>query len=396
MKMKLATAVIAILPVVACRTDPAPPGEAITVIDAATASIEEVEWPSTFEAGGVVRAALTATVSSRIVAPIVAVHVRAGDRIRRGQPLVALDTRELRANVDRAAAALAAAREMSIAAAANQAAAEAVLTLARASHDRVRTLHDSRSATPQELDDAVAGLSGGMARVAGARAEAAAAAAALDAAQAAATAAEVGLSYAVLTAPFDGLVSSRTVDPGSLAMPGMELLDIESGSGYRLEVQVDESRRNLLAVGDEAEVGIDARGQTPSWTRTTIAEIARVDARQHRFLVKLDLPPVPGLHSGTFGRARLFGAVRRTIVAPASSLMRRGQLWFAFAIDTEEIARLRTVTPGEMRADRVEILSGLMSGDRVVRDPSRGLQDGMRVRPTATTAARQPATGASR
>lgn len=388
MKVNIAAALIATLSFAACSHPPAPAGDKGNPVDVTAGSVEEIQWPSTFEAGGVVRAALTATISSRIIAPIVAVHVRAGDRIRQGQPLVALDARELRANADRAAAALAAARESSIAATANHTASEAALTLARASHSRVLTLHDTRSATPQELDDAVAALSGATARVAGARAQAAAAAAALEAAEAAAEAASVGLSYAVLTAPFDGVVSSRTVDPGALAMPGMELLAIESGGGYRLEVQVDESRRNLLSVGDAAEVRLDTLGQTPAWMRTSIAEIAGVDPRQHSFAVKLDLPATPGARSGVFGRARLFGPAERTLAAPFAALVRRGQLWFAFAIDRENVARLRMVAPGDVRGDRVEILSGLVAGDRVVVDPPPALQDGARVQPRTPPTAR--------
>jgi RND family efflux transporter MFP subunit len=376
MRVKLAVTLIATLSLAACDSAPEPAAGAANPVGVTAASVAEVEWPSAFESGGVVRAALTATVSSRIVAPVVAVHVRSGDRIRRGQPLVTLDARELGANADRAAAALVAARESSTAAAANHTASEAALTLARASHGRVRGLHDTRSATPQELDDAVAALSGATARVAAARAQAAAAAAALDAAQAASEAAAVGLSYAVLTAPFDGVVSSRTVDPGALAMPGMELLAIESGGGYRLEVQVDESRRNLLNVGDAAEFRLDTFGEAAPWIRTRIAEIASVDPRQHSFVLKLDLPATAGARSGVFGRARLFGPARRTLAAPSAALVRRGQLWFAFTIDRENIVRLRMVAPGEVRADRVEILSGLVAGDRVVADPSPALQDG--------------------
>jgi multidrug efflux pump subunit AcrA (membrane-fusion protein) len=387
MKVNLAAALIATLSFAACSHPPAPASDKGQPVDVTAGSVAEIQWPSTFEAGGVVRAALTATISSRIVAPVVVVHVRAGDRIHRGQPLVALDARELRANADRAAAALAAARESSVAATANHTASEAALTLARASHSRELTLHDTRSATPQELDEAVAALSGATARVAGARAQAAAAAAALEATQAAAEAANVGLSYAVITAPFDGLVSSRTVDPGALAMPGMELLAIESGGGHRLEVQVDESRRNLLNVGDAAEVRLDTLGE-PSWMRTRIAEIASVDPRQHSCLVKLDLPVMRGARSGVFGRVRLFGPAERALAAPFAALVRRGQLWFAFAIDPENVARLRMVAPGEVRGDRVEILSGLVVGDRVVIDPPPALQDGARVQPRMSTARR--------
>jgi multidrug efflux pump subunit AcrA (membrane-fusion protein) len=394
--LKGAAAAIATLGLAACHTAAPPPAADTARVEASVATAEQVDWPSTFEAGGVVRAALSATVSSRIIAPVVAVHVNAGDPIRRGQPLVTLDAREPRANADRAAAALSAARESTRAADANGQAAEAALTLARASHGRVHTLHDTRSATPQELDDAVATVSGATARLSGARAQAAAAAAALEAAQAAMEAAQVGLSYTVLTAPFDGVVASRSVDPGALAMPGMDLLAIESGTAYRLDVQVDESRRSLLAPSNEAEVRFETSGQGSTWTKARIAEIARVDPRQHNFLVKLDLSPVTGLHSGAFGRARFFGPVRQTLAVPASTVVRRGQLWFAFALDRDDVARLRVFTPGELHENRVEIQSGLNAGDRLVVDPPATLEDGARIRVRTPAAAHQPSTGASR
>jgi multidrug resistance efflux pump len=394
--LKFAAAAAVMVAVSACDTTERQGREARPEVDAALATVEGVEWPSTFEAGGVVRAALMATIASRIPGSVVAVHVEAGDAIRRGQHLVTLDARELRANADRAAAALTAARETTRAADAHRDAAEAALTLALARHDRVRTLHDSRSATPQELDDAVAAMSGASAGLAAARAQAAASVASLEAAQAAAEAAQVALSHAVLMAPFDGVVASRSVDPGALAMPGMELLAVESGGGYRLEVQLDESRRGQLGVGDEAEMSIDAPDRARIWTKARVTEIARVDPRQHSFLVKLDLGEITGVHSGAFGRARFLGPSRRTLAGPASAVVRRGQLWFAFALDRGNVARLRVLTPGETREGRVEIRSGLAPGDRLVLDPPPHLQDGARIRIAEATASRQLPTGVSR
>ena len=77
---------------------------------------EVVDLAATFEAGGVVRARATAPIASRVMAPVAVVHVSAGDRVRRGAPLVTLDAREMKANSLRAAAALSSAAEAAAAA----------------------------------------------------------------------------------------------------------------------------------------------------------------------------------------------------------------------------------------------------------------------------------------
>ena len=141
------------------------------------------------------RARATAVIASRVMAPVAVVHVRAGDRVRRGAPLVTLDAREITANSTRASAALASAIEAARAAESDTQAADAALRLARATHERINTLYAKRSATAQELDQAVAGLSAAEAQRAGAQSRAAAANAARDAARASVEAAEIGVSY---------------------------------------------------------------------------------------------------------------------------------------------------------------------------------------------------------
>ena len=380
----------------ACRTEPGPPAQANAPIHVREGVVAEVDWPSAIEAGGTVRAALNAAVAARIVAPVAAVHVSAGDRVRRGQPLVTLDARELQARVEGAAAGAVAARQTVTSAAAHEAAADAALALARATHDRLRMLHEMRSATAQELDAAVAGLAGAAAQRDAARAQAVAAGAALEAAQAATDAARIGLSYAVLTAPFDGVVSSRMVDPGSLAAPGVPLLMVESAGGYRLEAPVDESRRTMTEPGDPVEVSIDSLSSAVRWVPARVFEIGAIDARQHSFLIKVDLPAMAALHSGAFGRVRLFGPTRRTLAVPGAALLRRGQLWLAFVIDTQGIARLRAMTPGESRKDAIEVLAGLAAGDRVVLNPAPDLVDGARVATGTGTATTSASSGADR
>jgi RND family efflux transporter MFP subunit len=330
------------------------------------------------EAGGVLRARLTSVVASRVMAPVAEIRVRPGDRVKQGQTLVLLDAREMRAQADRAAAALTAAQQSVRGAESEQKAAAAGLALATATHDRMSRLNASRSATAQELDEAVASLRAGEARVTGADAHAAEAVAGLKAAEADVNVRTVALSYTTLTAPFDGVVSDRSIDPGTLATPGAPLLTIEDTSSFRLEARLDESRASGLAVGQQVQVRL---GDTAAdeWKTGRVSEISRLDPAGHGFIAKIDIASAPTLRSGAFGRARIPGAARNALTVPASAVIRRGQLLFVFAIDGEGRARLRPVSAGPETGERIEILSGVTTGDSVVATPSPALTDGTRV-----------------
>jgi RND family efflux transporter MFP subunit len=316
------------------------------------------------------------------MATVIAVHVRAGDRVRRGAPLVSLDARELTANRDRAAASSTAARESSRAAVADVAAAEAGVTIARATHRRIADLAAKQSATPQELDQAVAALTAAEAQLHAAEARRAAATASLGSAAAANSAAETTLTYAELTAPFDAVVSERAVDPGAMAVPGTPLLTLEVGASRRLEVRVDEARAGQVHVGDSVEFALGSEAGphgASTWTAGRVSEIERLDSVSHAFTVKIELPPNVDARSGSYGRARLVGPARRMLTFPAAALVRRGQLAFVFTVDSGNVARLRAVSPGEAVNGNVEALAGLADGEAVVINPPPALTDGRTV-----------------
>jgi RND family efflux transporter MFP subunit len=337
----------------------------------------------TFEAGGSVRAYVTAAIASRIVAPVTDVKVRAGDRVRAGQPLVVLDARELRESRTRAEAAARSAAQAALSAQADQAAADAGSTLAQASHTRIATLRAKNSATPAELDAAVAGLEEAAARRNAAAARRLQAEGAIEAAQASARAARVAETYAVLTAPFAGIVTERRVDPGNLATPGVPLLTVEDIGRFRLEASIDAGRAALVRIGSQVPVQIDGIGALAG--PATVAEIHEaVDPGSHAFIVKIDLPATPGLRSGLFGRVTFSAAAQPGIAVPQSAVVRRGQLAMVY-VDEGGRARLRMVHTGAPAAGRVAILAGLRTGDRVIVDPPPALPDGASV--TAAAAA---------
>jgi multidrug efflux pump subunit AcrA (membrane-fusion protein) len=360
----------------ACRSHASPPAPPVETVTAAVAKAALTDVPEQFEAGGVVRARITATIASRIAAPVETVTVTAGSPVRRGAPLVTLERRELDANAARARAALLAAADTMQAGDADVRAADSAVTLARLTHDRVRGLFDKRSATAQEADQAAAAIQEADARAAAARSRAAAARSARDAADATVRAAEATLSYATLTAPFDGVVAERLVDPGSLASPGTPLVIMEDGAQLRLHVIVDEFRARAIAVGQPVEARLDPESV---WRAARIAEIGRVDPASHSFLVKIDLPSALGARTGFFGRARFTSGSRRVLTVPRGSLVTRGQLTFVYAVTADGLARLRPVVTGAAGGERVEIVAGLADGDTVVVSPPPALSDGSRV-----------------
>jgi multidrug efflux pump subunit AcrA (membrane-fusion protein) len=348
------------------------------MVTIARATVEDVS--SSFEAGGVVRSRASALIASRVLAPIAQVHVRAGDRVRRGTTLVTLDAQDMHAEQARAEAGSISATEIARAAKGDVQAAESALTLARATYDRMASLHAKKSATAQELDQAVAALTAAEAQRASAQSRLAAAEAARLAAESSAQAAAITATYTVLSAPFDGIVTERRADPGSMATPGSPLLALEDPTTYRLEVQVDEARAGFARPGQLVSVRIDS---VPSggdgWANAHVTEIARIDPASHTFLVKIDLPPTTDLRSGLFGRALFPGPTRRALTVPRSALIRRGQLTFVYAVDAEQRARLRPISTGPSNLDRAEVLAGLRDGDAIVTDPPASLTDGARV-----------------
>jgi RND family efflux transporter MFP subunit len=375
----------------ACGRSQAPEPEPRPAVQVRVVTAESSDLPGTIDAGGTVRARHVAVLSSRIVAPVMDVRVRAGDRVRAGQPLVVLDSRDLLEGRSRADAALAAALQGVAAAEAEQQGAAAALTLATAAHGRIAGLRERNSATAGELDEAVAGLRGAEARASGTTARRLEAERATEAARAGLRAATITESYGVVNAPFDGIVTARSVDPGSLAAPGQPLVTVEDVRQFRLEVPLDVSRTTTLRKGERVPVLIDSLAGGP--LDGTLGEIAEsIDPVGQTLLVKIDLPPTAGLRTGLYGRAQLTGSSRTGLTVPQTAVVRRGQLAYVF-VDEQGVARMRLVHTATPAEGRVPILAGVSAGDRVIVDPPQDLTDGTRITAAGPSAGPHPAGG---
>ena len=310
----LLSAVVISAAVAGCSHSEAPGKPAGPTVPVTVAAAAEQDLAAPFEAGGVIRARRVAVIVSRIMADVRAVPVKPGDRVRAGQALVLLDGRELQAHRTRASASQAAVTQATALAEADRHAAEAALALARLTHQRIADLKAKNSATQGELDEAVANLRAAEARMRVADARVAEARASIESAAAGSSAADVAASYATLTAPFDGVVTEKSAEPGNMASPGQPLITVEDDRDFRLEVRLDESRAAFVHVGDEVLVRLEG-GASSATGR--VAEVQRtLDSGSHDFLAKIDVPTGASLRSGMYGRAVFRGATRKGLAVP--------------------------------------------------------------------------------
>ena len=353
-----------------------------------TAVIEAQDWEDAYEAPGAVRARYSAAISSKVVGYVREMRVSAGDRVKAGQVLAVLAAQDLDAQVARANAGRTAAQHGVVEAEKARAAAESTFRLAEVTYQRYQSLLARRSVSRQEFDEtearyhsALAGRE--MSEAAVARARAVEAQAGAEAA-----AARVTRGYATLTAPFSGIVTEKHADAGALALPGQPLLVIEQAGDFRLEAAVEESRAGTVRLGQTARVSIDALGATVEGRVVEI--VPAVETSSRSFIVKVDLPrnlrgatePAAELRSGMFGRAWFPAGRRQAVAVPLSAVQSFGQLQSVYVVE-DGVARQRLVTLGSRAADRIEVLSGLNAGERIVLTAAGGLRDGRRVEEAA-------------
>ena len=351
----------------------ATPAAAVVV---STVTAAEQPWPSIYEATGTVRARTSAVIAAKLMGYVREVKVQTGDRVREGQLLVTLDARDLDVNSRRAEAALEEVRSSMPEADSAAAGEKANLDLAQTTFNRMQDLFNKKSISNQEFDESSGKLKAAQAAYQMALAKRAQLNAQAARVQQDVRASEVARSYAEITAPFAGVVTAKTVDPGTLAVPGTPLLTIEREGAFRLEASVEESRMAAIRVGQPVSVMLDGIDRTLD---ARVSEtVPAVDAASRSYIVKIDLPNVAALRSGAFGRASFSMASRVALTIPAAAVSERGQLQSVLVVENG-VAHTRLITAGSKTKDRIEVFSGLTAGDKVIFPVPQGLGDGAAV-----------------
>lgn len=323
------TLIAAALSAVSCgREEPGRlprPGEPA---DVAFSKVEKAAALESFPA--TIVSELTAEVATRTSGSVEKVAVDVGSTVRRGDPLVTLDQTDVDARV---------------------AAARAQEALVERTFRRVDNLAAQGAASRQERDEAEAALEG---------------------ARAARVEAEAQRAYTVVRAPFDGVVTGRTVDRGDLAVPGQPLITMVAPGSLKIVADVPARRAGSLATG--AVVQIRYAGSAATARVTRVVPAIGEASRTFRIEARFQTVPV-GVLAGTYARLEVARAGARARWIPGDAVVRKGQLTGVYAVEADTV-RLRWVRLGRGRGDAVELLSGPKGGLLVVRRPDPDLYDG--------------------
>ena len=330
-----ATLLLAMLALNGCgRKTERATGESLPFATVRAQVAESKSRVATEDVVGTVHAKLHSVIEAKVSGRIEQMLVVPGQNVKSGELLVQLDAREVQAQLDQAAA---------------------VRQQAESDLKRATDLFQQKILSQSEYDSALSKF-----RVA----------------DAAATEAKTLLAYTKVTAPFAGVITRKYADVGDLAAPGKPLLEMEDARDLRLEADVPEAVIGRLTLGDKLGVRVSAVSNVLDGVVSEIAPSA--DPNSRTFLVKLDLPPTPGLRAGQFGRVAVPVGETSALRVPSSAVLQRGEMELVFVVANGH-AQLRIVKTGKRVGGEVELVSGVDAGEQVVTEGAAQLVDGQPV-----------------
>jgi len=291
-----------------------------------------------------IEAVRQATVAAQVQGRVLEARADAGARVRQGDVLMRIDTRE----ADQAVAA----------AAANVAAAQARLVDSRAALERTRSLRARNFISAAALDQAQAAFDAARAQHA--------------AAEAGRAQADASRGFATVTSPLTGVVAQRLTEPGEMAQPGRPLMLIyEPGA---LRAVADVPQQQLASLGRGA---LQARVEFPESGRwldaASVTVLPAADPRTHTARVRVALPAdAAGVVPGMAARVHFLVGSAPRLTVPGAAVLRRGEVTGVYVADGKGGFSLRQLRLGSALDDAsVEVLAGLSGGETIALDPVR-------------------------
>lgn len=337
---------LAALPILAAcggqEAAPAPKPLRVSVITVG----QEAPAPS-IEAAGT--AALRKEIPLGFTTPgqIARITVQEGDRVRRGDVLATLDMTSVGASLE---------------------AADAERDRAGAELARFKQLYAQGWITKGRLEAAEAAARSASANVSARR---------------------FSLQTARVVAPADGIVLSRTAEPGQIIDAGMPVVTLgDASSGFVLRALLADRDAVRVQIGTPAAVRFDALPGVV--LGGSVIEVGgRSDRGTGAFVAEIALPADPRLRSGLVGRATIAapaaGASSRLVIPPTAIFSVRAEEGFVYVMDAKRRVKPRRIALGPLSADGTEVLSGLQRGEVVVLSGLDRLRDGTLVEPVGVT-----------
>jgi RND family efflux transporter MFP subunit len=283
------------------------------------------------------------------------VKVDVGDHVQRGQTLVELSTALLDAEVATKQAALAQ-REAQLV---NDAAA-----LERG--DSLKGMNLISEADYDKLKSAALASRAGV-----------------EAARADLQSSTLRLKFTKVTAPDDGVITSRTVTVGQIAQAGAEMLRLLRNGRIEWRGEAPESRLAELKPGQPVTIST-ADGAVFNGSIRVVAPT--IQAGNRTGLVYVDLPPNERLRPGMFARGDIAVSHAMAFTVPLQSVVSADGYSYVFVLKPDNTVERRRIETGGVRDSEIEVTGGVEAGDMIVGKGAGFLKDGDLVNVTSQAA----------
>lgn len=322
---------------------PAAPRPALTV---SLTTPQTEDWPQLLVANGNVVAWQEAVIGPEIANyRITEVRVQVGDVVKKGQVLARIANDTVASELAEARAAVA---EL------EASAGEAKANAERARELREKGFYSSQLNTQYQTAQhtAQARLAAGQARL---------------------QSAQLKLDKTGVLAPDDGVISARNASVGSLTQSGQELFRLIRGG--RLEWRAEVPSADLARVKPGAAAMLVAPGgETVKGAVRAVAP--SIDPQTRNGLVYVDLPASPAVRAGMFARGEFELGRAPALTLPQTAIVLREGFATLFRLESEDRVAQVKVVLGRRSGERIEVVSGLQAGMRVVESGAGFLADG--------------------
>lgn len=318
------------------------------------------------------------------------ISVDIGDRVRQGQVLAALEVPELRDQVQGAEAEVRHSQSEIGRAQSELARAQSDYSSVHAAYQR---LADAAKQKPgliaeQELDDARAKDQAAAAQIGVTRASVESMQQQLGVSRADQSRLQSMSGYTSIVAPFNGVVTMRYADTGSLIQAGtasntqsMPVVRVAQSDVLRLRMPVPESDVAYIRIGEPVQVRVNATGRT--FSGTIIRFTRALDPGTRTMLAEVDVPNAdlslsPGMYAETMLQLQ---QKSQTLILPSQAIVHNGNQNYVLALDESDHVVRHAVSLGVQTADSSEVLSGVQQGERVIASGQTNYLPGETVTP---------------